>query len=117
MKKAKIPVVLISMPFAPLVTPSLGLGLLKAAMDRAHIPSKQFYFSIRYATLIGERLYSTISQEIHPHDLAGEWIFSNSLFNHQSDTDVDRYIKAILKGEGYGRTNTCNYLASPSEDV
>ncbi|MGH9799660.1 MAG: RiPP maturation radical SAM C-methyltransferase, partial [Blastocatellia bacterium] len=30
-------------------------------------------------------------------DLIGEWIFSNSLFNHQTETDVRRYIEDILQ--------------------
>ena len=90
-------VVLISMPFGPLRLPSIGLGLLKSALSRDEVSAQTFYFTFQFAELIGERLYSQISYQTDTTDLVGEWIFSNSLFNHQTEADVRRYIEDILR--------------------
>lgn len=90
-------VVFISMPFGPLRLPSIGLGLLKAALTRDGVSANTFYFTFRFAELIGEPLYSRISYKTDTTDLVGEWIFSNSLFNHQTETDVLNYIENILR--------------------
>jgi ribosomal peptide maturation radical SAM protein 1 len=110
-------VALINMPFGSLLMPSIGLGLLKAAMSRIGVPAKTFYFSIRYAELIGEPLYRIISDETHTHDLVGEWIFSSSLFESQSELDVEQYIEDILHRRGQGRSNVCNYKAPLSAEA
>lgn len=110
-------VALINMPFGSLLLPSIGLSLLKAAMSRIGVPTKTFYFSIRYAELIGERLYRLISDETHTHDLVGEWVFSNSLFKAQSELDVEQYIEEILQRRGQGRLNVCNYKAPLPEEA
>ncbi|HET9533201.1 MAG TPA: RiPP maturation radical SAM protein 1, partial [Blastocatellia bacterium] len=108
-------VLLISMPFAPLVTPSLGLGLLKAAMDEIHVSSRVLYFSLCFAEQIGERLYTKICHETHPHDLLGEWIFSDSLSGYQSDHN--RYVADILRGELKMSATATSYLPPASEEL
>jgi radical SAM superfamily enzyme YgiQ (UPF0313 family) len=90
-------VVFISMPFGPLRLPSIGLGLLKAALTRDGVSANTFYFTFRFAELIGEPLYSRISYKTDTTDLVGEWVFSNSLFNHQTESDVCSYIENILR--------------------
>jgi ribosomal peptide maturation radical SAM protein 1 len=92
-------VILVNMPFGPLFKPSIGLGLLKAALDRRSFSSKTFYFTFGYAKAIGEDVYSKISDGIGVQDLVGEWIFSESLFGHQSDVEVRRYVEDILRAE------------------
>jgi ribosomal peptide maturation radical SAM protein 1 len=105
-----VEIALINMPFAPIDMPSLGLGLLKASMNKAGLTTKVYYFSILYADLVGESIYSKISAGTHAHDLVGDWVFSNSLFQHQSALDVDRYVYEVLCSEGQGRRNACNYF-------
>jgi ribosomal peptide maturation radical SAM protein 1 len=109
-------VALINMPFGSLLMPSIGLSLLKAAMSGIGVTARTFYFSIRYAELIGERLYRIISDETHTHDLVGEWIFSSSLFESESEIDV-AYIEDILQRRGKSRSNVCNYKAPLSEEA
>jgi hypothetical protein len=55
-------VVLISMPFGPLLTPSIALGLLKASLAPRGISTKTLYFSLWFAERIGTRLYRTAAQ-------------------------------------------------------
>lgn len=96
-------VILVNMPFGPLFKPSIGLGLLKAALARRSVSAKTFYFTLGYAKTIGENVYSKISDATFAHDLVGEWIFSESLFGHQSDAQVQRYIEDILRAEAISR--------------
>ncbi len=90
-------VVFVSMPFGPLQVPSIGLGLLKSALTRDCVSTKTFYFTFQFAERIGQRLYSRISYGTDTTDLVGEWVFSNSLFGHQTEADVQRYIEDILR--------------------
>src|SRR5262245_5082258 len=112
-----VEVALINMPFAPIEMPSLGLGLLKATMNKAGLATKVYYFSILYADLVGEPIYSKISSGTHAHDLVGDWVFSKSLFHHQSSFDVDRYVHEVLCSKGQGRRNACNYFPPLSKRV
>lgn len=90
-------VVLVSMPFGPLRLPSIGLGLLKAALSRDGVSARTFYFTFDFAERIGERLYSQISYGTNTTDLVGEWIFSDSLFHHHTDESVANYVEDILR--------------------
>jgi ribosomal peptide maturation radical SAM protein 1 len=95
--ESRTEVILVDLPFGPLFTPSIGLGLLKAALARNNVSAKTFHFTLRYAKCIGEALYSKITNETCTHDLVGEWIFSDSLFSHQSDVKVRQYIDRVLR--------------------
>lgn len=90
-------VVLVSMPFGPVRLPSIGLGLMKAALDRDGVSARTFYFTLEFAERIGERLYSQISYGTNTTDLVGEWIFSDSLFHHHTEESVANYVEDILR--------------------
>ena len=89
---------LCSMPFAPLVPPSLALGLLQAAARRegAHVAST--YFSLSFAKAIGLETYDTISTRLLRYGIheAGQWIFSGALFPGR-DLEPDEYVERILR--------------------
>ena len=89
-------VVLISMPFGNLLSPSIGLGLLKGALTRALIRAKIFHFEFQFARLIGEQNYERVYSKTHTEHLAGEFIFSPSLFGQEWGVDVKQYINEIL---------------------
>ena len=92
-----------SMPFGPVFWPSIGLGLLKAQLDRRGVAARVRYFTIPFAERIGERLYDRIamSSTLTVRELAGEWIFSGALFDRRPET-TDRYVEHILvRREGY----------------
>ena len=91
-------VVLVSMPFGPLFLPSIGLGLLKAAIAGRGVGVKDFYFTLSLAERIGTRLYLEISNGIHStYDLLGEWIFSRSLFG-PDEIREKQYVDEVLRG-------------------
>jgi len=91
-------VVLINMPFGNLMTPSIGLGLLKGALARTGIPAKVLNFNFRFAKLIGEKEYIRIQSRTHTEHLIGEFIFSNSLFGVRPNEFVHQYVEDVLLG-------------------
>jgi ribosomal peptide maturation radical SAM protein 1 len=93
-----VEVLLISMPFGPLLQPSIGLSLLKASLIANKITStKILYFTIKFAELIDIPLYLSISNgQPSTVDLVGEWIFNGSLFNIP-EIEVENYIRDVLR--------------------
>jgi ribosomal peptide maturation radical SAM protein 1 len=109
-------VLLISMPFGPLFQPSIGLGLLKAALGVHNIPSKVLYFTLEFAELIGVPLYLRISEgQPATYDLVGEWIFSGALFN-SDDHDVENYLNNVLRGQSVAHKREYRKSQSTSEN-
>jgi ribosomal peptide maturation radical SAM protein 1 len=113
--ESRTKVILVDLPFGPLFTPSIGLGLLKAALARNNVAAKTFHFTFSYAKRIGEALYSKISDETFTHDLVGEWIFSDSLFRHQSDVEVRQYIDGVLRPDAVSNDFIDEILHARSE--
>ncbi|RPH58650.1 MAG: RiPP maturation radical SAM protein 1, partial [Acidobacteria bacterium] len=94
-------VLLVSMPFGSAFAPSLGLSLLKAGLVNRGISSRIRYFSIRFAELTGQAFYEGIAEDGRPRtrELAGEWIFSSSLFDWTQQDEQD-YVNQILFDRG-----------------
>jgi hypothetical protein len=69
------------MPFGELFSPSMGLSLLKGALNRDGISSVVRYFGIPFARRIGRPLYDVLSSDdrISARQLAGEWLFARRL--------------------------------------
>lgn len=87
-------VVLISMPFGSAYSPSIGLSLLKAALDRDGLPCAIRYFNQRFAERIGVGAYQRITTA-GSRALLGDWIFAASLFSDRIPPP-DRYFADIL---------------------
>ena len=94
---SKVDVLLVSMPFAPLYQPSIGLSLLKASLDPAVISTKILYLKLPFAQIIGEGRYTHIANGIPSvQDLVGEWLFAPALFG-ADQIDDERYITQVLR--------------------
>jgi ribosomal peptide maturation radical SAM protein 1 len=91
-------VVLISMPFGELFSPSMGLSLLKGALNRDGVSSVIRYFGLPFAKRIGRRLYFELSTDdrLSARQLAGEWLFAHALFD-RTQADDERYFDEILR--------------------
>ncbi|MBI3932939.1 MAG: RiPP maturation radical SAM protein 1 [Acidobacteria bacterium] len=94
-------VLLVSMPFGPLLWPSLGLSLLKPSLESLGVSVRIRYFTLTFAQRTGEAFYSDVAAEGRTsiRDLAGEWLFSRSLFGRQHD-DVTAYLDECLRKKG-----------------
>jgi ribosomal peptide maturation radical SAM protein 1 len=92
-----IDVLLVSMPFGPLLSPSLGLSLLQPQVEARGLTCRVKYFTLPFAERIGEPLYSRITTENRAMSRAfvGEWIFSHALFDWDVAQD-ERYLTDVL---------------------
>jgi ribosomal peptide maturation radical SAM protein 1 len=94
---APIDVLLVSMPFGPLLSPSLGLSLLQPQVAARDLTCRSLYFTLAFGERIGEKLYSKITSENRAmsRSFVGEWIFSHALYDWDADHD-ERYISGVL---------------------
>jgi ribosomal peptide maturation radical SAM protein 1 len=86
------------MPFGELFSPSMGLSLLKGALNRDGISSVVRYFGIPFARRIGRPLYDVLSSDdrISARQLAGEWLFAHAVFDRTAESD-EQYFDNILR--------------------
>jgi ribosomal peptide maturation radical SAM protein 1 len=89
-------VVLLNMPFTVLSAPSIGLGLLKSGLTRIGVAALSLNLHLRFAELIGQDAYTYIESITHPEQLVREWMFSESLFQHPKNRDIDGYVRDVL---------------------
>lgn len=81
------PIVLVNMPYGYLPAPSLALGLLKARLVDAGLPTETRYANIAFAEKIGAGLYVRLSGKTWM--MLGEWTFAGSAFpDFQPDHDA-----------------------------
>jgi len=94
-------VTLISMPFGPHLQPSIGLSLLQAGLRQRGILARIHYFALRFAEILGIRLYNTLADfgTATGRELAGEWLFREALFGEDSE-HVEQYVEQILRQRG-----------------
>jgi magnesium-protoporphyrin IX monomethyl ester (oxidative) cyclase len=77
MQKSKV--CLVQMPYSPIEQPSVGLSILKAALNTANISATVFYANCLWAQKIGLHVYYHVSR-LERYDLAAEWTFSEAAF-------------------------------------
>jgi len=95
-------VLLASMPFGPIFSPSIALGLLAAALTRDRIPNASRYFTIDFAKRIGLDRYAAVSVgSVGSHFLLGEWLFRDALFGGSSVLD-DAYLELLRRQGCFG---------------
>ena len=90
-------VLLVSMPFGPLFSPSLALSLLQPQVAARGLTCRVDYFTLPFAERIGESLYSKITSQNRAMSRAfvGEWIFSHALYDWDVAHD-ERYLAEVL---------------------
>ena len=112
---------LVSMPFASVTRPALGISLLKAELLRAGLECDVVYANIAFARLLGIARYERIATEL-PHPLlAGEWVFTDDLYRgrrHPPAGYAEDLLKgrASLAGEDIGLVLAARVLAPPFID-
>lgn len=92
-------ILLLSLPFGPLRTPSLALGLLQACLQERGIPSETLYLTLDFARRFGMEAYLELTESwVQTPDEVGEWIFSEAL--NGGPGDVEGYLREVLR-EGH----------------
>jgi len=84
---------LVYVPFGALERPSLGLGLLKAALTAAGIHSEVRYSTFAFAERIGMDLYGKLASV--REEMLGEWLFSRAAFP-DFNTRTEEYLRHAL---------------------
>jgi ribosomal peptide maturation radical SAM protein 1 len=72
------PVLLVSMPFMDIDTPSIQLGLLSSIVRSHGYPVRTVHANLGLAARIGDRTYRALAQ--HRGSMVGEWLFSVAAF-------------------------------------
>ena len=94
-------VMLVSLPFGMLESPSLGLGILQARLLRDGIAASTRHFTLDYARRIGTETYRRLAAGFpSTTDLLGEWIFSHAIAP-KSPKRRNSYLDALF-GEAAG---------------
>lgn len=92
-------VVLVSMPFGVLYSPSLALGILQARLAAAGITSVCRHFTVDFAARIGVDAYNRIAGGFpRTTSLLGEWIFSHAL-RLKSLAQQEAYLLEVFGGD------------------
>src|SRR5262245_57221300 len=91
-------VCLVQMPYALVNRPSLGLSLLQSYLTKEGLRTEIHYANILFAEEIGLDVYRAV-EESAPHDLLGEWTFSEAAFGAGWD-DPEAYFRLIARSFG-----------------
>ncbi len=98
-------VLLVSMPFSPLLKPSIGLSLLQATLRDGGRDCKILYCALPFGRIVGCEEYRQVAEgKAYRRALAGEWIFAESL--HGSRVSRQAYLREALSNEALTR-NRC----------
>jgi ribosomal peptide maturation radical SAM protein 1 len=87
-------VLLVSMPFANIASPSLGLSLLKAGLTRDGLPCDIRYLNLDFARHIGAWRYDRIANFM-PDLLLGDWIFAAEVFGDRIPAAERYFAEAV----------------------
>ena len=87
---------LVSMPFATVLRPSLGVSLLKASLEREGVAADVVYPGIAFARLLSLRGYERLADGFPHPILAGEWVFTGCLYEEGRGPDPD-YVEDVLQ--------------------
>ena len=90
-------VLLLSLPVAPLLRPSLALGLLAAHCRRLAIHCDVRYLTLPFAERVGPAEYGWLSSRVPYEAFAGDWLFTGALYGARPEADA-AYVDEILRG-------------------
>lgn len=89
---------LVSMPYASVQRPSLGLGLLQAQLQRAGVACDSRYLAFTFADYVGLEEYLWVSGELPYTAFAGDWVFTEALYGARREADL-AYVEDVLRSE------------------
>ena len=89
-------VLLVSMPWHALDRPSLGLSLLRAALERDGHACEVRYLGFDLADSIGVEDYLWVHGELPYTAFAGDWLFTEALYGARPEAD-ERYLEEVLR--------------------
>jgi ribosomal peptide maturation radical SAM protein 1 len=107
----------INMPFSSIRKPTLGVSLLKSALEQNDISSKIHYFNLHFAKRIGLDLYDKIAElGFANQNLIGELIFSGLAFNKHEYVTNNIFV-LLEKILGHSKGSRSYYNQSSIEEI
>ncbi len=102
---ARTDILLLSMPFGPLLKPSIGLSMLQATLPERGPACEILYFTLPFGRVVGCEDYRQVAEgKAYRRALAGEWVFSETL--HGDLVSRAAYLREALNNEALAR-NRC----------
>ena len=84
-------VVLVNMPWAAAVRPSIQCGLLKSILTRHGHSVDVHYLNAEMAAEMGAQTYNTLVEKRRNESLLGEWLFSVAAFGDDAPQDLEAF--------------------------
>lgn len=91
-------VLLLSMPYAALDRPSLGLGLLHARLREQGVECDTRYLAFDFTDFVGMSDYMWVQGELPYTAFAGDWSFTEALYGSRPRADAE-YAEYVLRRE------------------
>ncbi len=88
-------VCLVNMPYAPIIQPSMALGLLQAVLERDGFSVRSMYANLSFTDHIGLDLYRTIIKTMSS-DALRDWTFAHIAFPH-FQSDHEEYLGYVVQ--------------------
>ncbi|WP_338473324.1 RiPP maturation radical SAM C-methyltransferase (plasmid) [Niallia sp. XMNu-256] len=112
-------VCLVNMPFGNLYHPSIGISLLQSGLNKAGIECDTYNLNLLFGSIISPEKYNFLLESISTGGikLAGEWIFSSSLFNVDNVDEYNKYLKSKINHSRLDFGNIMNEILSIREQV
>jgi ribosomal peptide maturation radical SAM protein 1 len=118
-RRARWPVVLVSMPFMDIDRPSIQLGLLKAIVAGHGFPARTLHANLDLAVRIGAERYRALAG--HRGRMLGDWLFSVEAFGAAApDRDgrmLDEFADELPRLDGSPASVRDQLLAVRDRDV
>jgi ribosomal peptide maturation radical SAM protein 1 len=86
-------VILVNMPWAPMIQPSLALGLLQAILRKAGLTCLTMYANLDFTAMVGEESYRTLIRTMSSDGLR-DWTFGPPAFPDFHPAD-DEYLQRV----------------------
>jgi ribosomal peptide maturation radical SAM protein 1 len=83
-------------PFADIARPAIGVSLLKAGLAKREYSSQIFYFNLNFAEMIGEEIFTYISDHAPSDSMTGEWFFADLAFPGQLPAEHE-FVRNVLR--------------------
>src|SRR5215467_9518336 len=93
----RLQVVLASLPFSSLYFANIGLGLLKAALERERIRCDVHHLHLGYAERVGIESYDLLTDSRYYDALLGEWIFAAAAHAQDPATGLDYCTDVLVR--------------------
>lgn len=88
-------VLLVTMPFASVERPAIGISLLKAGLAHDGVECDVLYANLVFAADVTLPVYDAISRRGPHRSLAGDWVFAEEVFG-KDETRSARYLRDVV---------------------